>query len=69
MIWKRSSKTPRKDLVERLIEYKKFKKLSELIEEKEKESEWLIERKKKQNTLPFPDNEDLWQELNILGTF
>ncbi len=63
---------PRQELVDRLIEYKKFKKLSELIEEKEKESEWLIERKKKQHTLPFPDSEDLWQELNIwdlLNTF
>ncbi len=56
---------PRQELVERLIEYKKYKKLSELMEEKEKESEWVLERKKKQHTLPFPEDDSLWQELNI----
>jgi segregation and condensation protein A len=56
---------PRQELVERLIEYKKYKKLSELMEEKEKESEWVLERKKKQHTLPFPEDDNLWQELNI----
>ena len=35
------------------------------MEEKERESEWVIERKKKQHTLPFPDDDGLWQELNV----
>ncbi|MEE8591017.1 MAG: segregation/condensation protein A, partial [Spirochaetia bacterium] len=39
---------PRTELVEKLIEYQKFKKLSELIEEKGQEAEWSIERKSAQ---------------------
>ena len=49
---------PRQELVGKLIEYQRFKKLSELMEEKEKEAEWFIERKKIQRFLPFPE-EDL----------
>ncbi|MDE6706365.1 MAG: segregation/condensation protein A, partial [Treponemataceae bacterium] len=37
---------PREELVEKLIEYQKFKKLSALMEEKEDENEWSFERKK-----------------------
>ena len=44
---------PRQELVERLIEYQKYKKLSLLMEEKEKEAEWVIERKRLERTLPF----------------
>ncbi|MCL2762474.1 MAG: segregation/condensation protein A [Treponema sp.] len=55
---------PRQDLVERLIEYQKFKKLSDLMEEKEKEAEWVIERKKLQHNLPFTDT-DLWEKVDI----
>jgi segregation and condensation protein A len=55
---------PRQELVERLIEYQKFKKLSELMEEKEKESEWVIERKKIQRPLPFAEGE-LWEQVDI----
>jgi segregation and condensation protein A len=56
---------PRKELVEKLIEYQKYKKFSELIEEKERESEWVLERKKKQRVLPFPEDDDLWRKLDI----
>jgi segregation and condensation protein A len=55
---------PRQDLVERLIEYQKFKKLSDLMEEKEKEAEWVIERRKLQHTLPFADA-DIWEQIDI----
>jgi segregation and condensation protein A len=55
---------PRQELVERLIEYQKFKKLSELMEEKEKEAEWMIERKRLQRALPFAD-EDLWEKADV----
>jgi len=55
---------PRQELVERLIEYQKFKKLSALMEEKEKEAEWVIERKRLQHTLPFND-EDLWKQVDV----
>ena len=56
---------PRQELVERLIEYQKFKKLSAKMEEKEKEAEWVIERKRLQRSLPF-DDEDLWEKVEVL---
>jgi segregation and condensation protein A len=55
---------PRQELVEKLIEYQKFKKLSELMEEKEKEAEWVIERKKLQRALPFADDA-LWEKVDV----
>jgi segregation and condensation protein A len=55
---------PRADLVERLIEYQKYKKLSELMEEKERENEWVIERRRLQHNLPFADD-DMWQKVDI----
>jgi segregation and condensation protein A len=62
---------PRSDLVEKLIEYQKFKKLSELMEEKEREAEWMLERKSIQRNLPFEDEAvlkkaDVWA---LLQTF
>jgi segregation and condensation protein A len=55
---------PRAELVDRLIEYQKFKKLSELMLEKEKENEWVIERKRLQHNLPFTDD-DIWERVDI----
>jgi segregation and condensation protein A len=55
---------PRQELVEKLIEYQKFRKLSELMEEKEREAEWIVERKKLQRPLPFND-EELWEKVDI----
>ncbi|HOZ71032.1 MAG TPA: segregation/condensation protein A [Spirochaetales bacterium] len=55
---------PRRDLVEKLIEYQKFKKLSELMEKKELEVEWTIERTKMQRPLPFGD-EELWDKIDV----
>ncbi len=54
---------PREELVEKLIEYQKFKKLSALMEEKEDENEWSFERKKIQRVLPF-EEEDLWERVD-----
>jgi len=59
-----SGEDPRTELVERLIEYQKYKKLSELMEEKESENEWLIERKRLQHNLPFSDD-DMWEKADI----
>ena len=56
---------PRQELVERLIEYQKYKKISELMMEKENESEWVIERKKKQRVLPFDEEDDLWDKIDV----
>jgi segregation and condensation protein A len=55
---------PRQELVERLIEYQKFKKLSNLMEEKEREAEWVFERKRIERPLPF-DDEDLWEKVDV----
>ncbi len=59
---------PRTELVEMLIEYQKYKKLSELMEEKEKEAEWVIERKQSQSILPFPEN-DFWEQAQVWDLF
>lgn len=56
---------PRQELVEKLIEYQKYKKLTELMEEKQEESEWVVERVQKQRTLDFLEQEDLWEELDV----
>ena len=55
---------PRQELVETLIEYQRFKKLTGLMEERSREAEWVIERKKLQRPLPFKEDE-LWEELDI----
>jgi segregation and condensation protein A len=55
---------PRKELVDILIDYQKYKKFSELMEEKEKEAEWTIERKKLQRALPFVED-TLWEKVDI----
>ena len=55
---------PRKELVDKLIEYQKYKKLSTLMEEKERDSEWIIERKRIQRALPFVD-EGLWERVDV----
>jgi segregation and condensation protein A len=63
---------PRQELVDQLIEYQRFKKLSELMEEKEREAEWVVERKKLQRVLPFDDDDGLWKKADVwelLNTF
>jgi segregation and condensation protein A len=55
---------PRRELVEKLIEYQKFKKLSELIADKEEQAEWVLERKRNQHVLPFAE-EELWQQIDV----
>jgi segregation and condensation protein A len=56
---------PRKELVEKLIEYQKYKKISELITDKGQESEWVIERSSKQRFLPFIEDEEMWQQIDV----
>lgn len=55
---------PRTELVEKLIEYQKYRKLSELMADQEKSAEWAIEREKNQNILPFAD-EEIWQQVGV----
>ena len=56
---------PRRELIEKLIEYQKFKRLSELMERKEMEVEWSLERKKIQRPLPFVEEQELWEEIDV----
>ena len=55
---------PRQELVEKLIEYQKFRKLSDLMADKEGEVEWIIERTRSQRILPFAD-EGIWEQVNV----
>lgn len=57
---------PRRDLIEKLIEYQKFRKLSGLMEQREMEVEWALERSCMQRTLPFQEKEsdDVWSDLD-----
>jgi segregation and condensation protein A len=56
---------PRKELVERLIEYQRYKQLTDMMLKKEEESEWLIERKKIQQPLPFDSDEQMWTKIDV----
>jgi len=56
---------PRQELVAKLIEYQKYKKLTDMMASKNDESEWHIERQKKQIILPFSEEDDLWEKLEI----
>jgi len=55
---------PRRDLVEKLIEYQKFRKLSDLMAQKEGEVEWIVERTRSQRILPFSD-EGIWEQVSV----
>ena len=55
---------PRQELVDKLIEYQKFKKLSELMEEKEESVEWSFERSKIQRVLPFDERDSDWEQVD-----
>ena len=55
---------PRQELVDKLIEYQKFKKLSSLMEEQEDDSEWNFERKKIERVLPFEEVDEMWEEVD-----
>jgi len=56
---------PRRELIEKLIEYQKYKRLSELMERKEMEVEWSVERKRMQRPLPFAEEAELWAEIDV----
>jgi len=55
---------PRQELVDKLIEYQKFKKLTALMEDQEDDNEWNFERRKIERVLPFDDTEDMWQDID-----
>lgn len=62
---------PREELVERLLEYSKFKKYSELLMGNEDSNELVISRRESEFSLPFSDDE-LWEDVttkDLLDTF
>lgn len=59
-----SMEDPREELVEQLIEYQRFKKLSVLMEEQEEQGEWSFERKKIERTLPFDEDDSQWKKMD-----
>jgi segregation and condensation protein A len=56
---------PRQELVDKLIEYQRIKKLTELMSDKSEESEWIVQRDIEQRSLPFPEDDDMWEELDV----
>jgi segregation and condensation protein A len=56
---------PRQELVEKLIEYQKYRKLSDLIADRNDEIDYTIERKGGQPILPFDDDQSLWEEIDV----
>jgi segregation and condensation protein A len=62
---------PRRELVERLLEYQKYRRYSEIMADREKDNEWVLERRQSQHVLPFPED-GMWQEVSVwdlLSTF
>jgi len=55
---------PRKELIEKLIEHQKYRLLSEVLEKKYDDTEWTIERRKKERYLPFTEAES-WEEITV----
>jgi segregation and condensation protein A len=55
---------PRRELVEKLIEYQKFRRLSDLMSDKEGRVEWIVERGRDQRILPFADD-GIWGEVSV----
>jgi segregation and condensation protein A len=56
---------PRKELVEKLIEYQRYRKLSDLMGEREEELEYELERRSSQPSLPFEDDDGVWEQLDV----
>lgn len=55
---------PRDELVNTLIEYQKYRRLSELMEEAEDTAEYTFERANIQRILPFDDGDSVWDEVD-----
>lgn len=56
---------PRQELVEKLIEFQKYKKLAEILSSENSGSDWLMDRKRPQAALPFEDEDKLWTKLEV----
>lgn len=56
---------PRQELVDKLIEYQKFKRLASLMTEQERQAEWVIEPRRKQRSFEFVEDDELWQQIDV----
>lgn len=56
---------PRQELVQRLIEYQRYRKLTELMAEREDDIEYQLERNRAQAILPFDTDETMWEPLDV----
>lgn len=56
---------PRQELVDRLIEYQKFKRLAQIMNEQDKGSEWVLEPRKKQRAFEFVGDDELWEQIDV----
>ncbi|HKK49310.1 MAG TPA: segregation/condensation protein A [Alkalispirochaeta sp.] len=56
---------PRQELVDKLIEYQRYRKLSDMMSDREEELEYELERRSAQPVLPFDDAEALWEQLDV----
>jgi segregation and condensation protein A len=55
---------PRQELVDKLIEYHKYKKYAQVIEDHYNEEDYFFIRNKRQQALPFEEKE-LWDEIDV----
>jgi segregation and condensation protein A len=60
---------PRRELIEKLLDYQKYKKLAELMSEDLPSTEWVLERKKKQAILPFDHDDEFWEKIEVWDLF
>lgn len=57
---------PRRELIDKLLEYQKFKKVADVLEKNETVSNRLVERKNKQMTFDIgKDDHDQWEEITL----
>jgi segregation and condensation protein A len=60
---------PRRELVEQLIEYQRFKKLTDLMTEQQESTEWIIEPRQKQGAFDFVDDDEMWEQIEVWDLF
>lgn len=62
--WEDEVQDPREELIHKLIEYQKYKKLAALMVGQSQQGTWIIERKKIERVLPF-EEDNLWEKVEV----
>ncbi len=60
---------PRRELVEQLIEYQRFKKLTDLMTDQQESAEWIIEPRQKQRAFDFVEDDEMWEQIEVWDLF